>query len=351
MRENSSACKRLAKPVNWTRFTKNIRRRRCIVPQFRTVNTGALNIRVALEGTGPLVLMVHGFPESWYSWRHQLEPIAKAGFTAAAIDLRGYGGSDKPQPVEAYAMEHMVGDVAGLIEALSPDEPAVIVGHDWGAPIVWNTALIRPDKVRAVAGLSVPYVGVPRRSFREIYEQLFTARGKFFYQHYFQAEGVAEREMEAGVRGALRRFYYVLSGDAPDGSWPASKVVGDGLLCGLPDPDQFPAWLTPADIDYFTGEFERSGFRGPLNRYRNHDRDFDYLQRFKGSKIEQPALFIGGERDMVLSMIGPVDLVAIMKAEMLDLRGADVLPGCGHWTQQEHPAEVNARLLAWLRGL
>jgi pimeloyl-ACP methyl ester carboxylesterase len=295
--------------------------------------------------------MVHGFPESWYSWRHQLAPIAQAGFTAAAIDVRGYGGSDKPHAAEAYDMECMIADVAGVIEALSPGAPAVIVGHDWGAPIAWNTALIRPEKIRAVAGLSVPYVGVPRRSFREIYEELFISRGRFFYQHYFQVEGVAEAELEANVRGTLRRFYYTLSGDAPNGSWPSGKPAGDSLLKGLPDPDPFPAWLTPADLDFFTAEFEHSGFRGPLNRYRNHDRDFEYLQRFKGRTIEQPALFIGGERDMVLSMLGRVDLVAIMKAELPDLRGSDILPGCGHWTQQERPAEVNARLLAWLKGL
>jgi pimeloyl-ACP methyl ester carboxylesterase len=321
------------------------------MPQFKTVNTGSLNIRVAIEGAGPLVLMVHGFPESWYSWRHQLGPIAQAGFTAAAMDVRGYGGSDKPHNAAAYAMECMVGDVASVLETLSPGAPAVIIGHDWGAPIVWNTALIRPERVRAAAGLSVPYTGVPRRSFREIYEELFVSRGRFFYQHYFQAEGVAEAELEANVRGALRRIYYALSGDAPAGTWTAGKVAGDSLLTGLPDPDPFPAWLTPADLDYFTGEFERSGFRGPLNRYRNHDRDFEYLQRFKGRIIEQPTLFIGGELDMVLSMLGRVDLVAIMKAELPDLRGADVLPGSGHWVQQERPAEVNARLLNWLKGL
>jgi pimeloyl-ACP methyl ester carboxylesterase len=319
--------------------------------EFRTVKTGGLNIRVAIQGSGPLVLMVHGFPESWYSWRHQIGPISKAGFTAAAMDVRGYGGSDKPHAVEAYAMACMVDDVAGVIEALSPGAPAVIVGHDWGAPIVWNTALIRQDRVRAVAGLSVPYAGIPKRSFRELYESLFITRGKFFYQHYFQAEGVAEAELEADVRGALRRFYYACSGDAPTGSWPSSKVVGDALLEGLPDPEVFPAWLAPEDLDYFVGEFECSGFRGPLNRYRNHDRDFDYLRRFNGRKIEQPALFIGGERDMVLSMFGRVDLVAMMKAEIPDVRGTDILPGCGHWTQQERPAEVNARLLPWLKSL
>ena len=324
------------------------------MPEFRTINVGELNLRCAVEGTGPLVVMVHGFPESWYSWRHQMTPIAAAGFTACAIDVRGYGGSDKPAPVDAYAMEHMVADVAGLIEALSPGEKAVLIGHDWGAPIVWNSALARPDRVRAVAGLSVPYTGIAQRSFREMFEEIFTQRGFFFYQAYFQDVGVAEAEMEADVRGALRRFYYAISGDAPDGTWPSDKKHGDPLLKGLPNPDPFPAWLSKADEDYFTHEFEGSGFRGPINRYRNHDADFAWAQQFKGQKIEQPALFIGGERDLVLAMFGrrPHDeLRALIRAEVPDLRGADILEGCGHWTQQEKPAEVNERLIEWLKGL
>ena len=319
------------------------------MPDFRTIDVGELKLRIALEGSGPLVLMVHGFPESWYSWRHQMTPIGQAGFTAAAIDVRGYGGSDKPPAVADYAMQRMVADVAGAIRALSPGAPAVIVGHDWGAPIVWNSALTRPEMVRAVAALSVPYGGVPARSFRAVYEEIFTARNRFFYQHYFQAEGVAEAELEADVRGALRRFYYAISAD---GTWPNDKVVGDPLLLRLPDPDPFPAWLSSADLDYYVGEFERSGFRGPINRYRNHDADFDWLQTFQDRKIEQPALFIGGELDPVLSMTGRGnDPLAVMKRELKDLRGADVLPGCGHWTQQERPDEVNQRLVAWLKGL
>ena len=322
------------------------------MPTFRTLPVGEGSLRVAIQGEGPLVLMVHGFPESWYSWRHQMAPIAAAGFTAAAIDVRGYGGSDKPHPVDAYAMERLVGDVAGAIDALSPGgAPAVLIGHDWGAPIVWNSALTRPDRVRAVAGLSVPYMGVPNRSFSEVYEEIFTSRGKFFYQHYFQAEGVAEAEMEADVRGALRKFYYAISGEAPDGTWPLDKLVGDSLLHRLPDPNPFPAWLGDADLDYFVGEFEGSGFRGPINRYRNHDRDFAWLQQFQGRTIDQPSLFIGGERDLVLSMFGRVDFAALMKSQLTDLRGADILPGCGHWTQQEKPTEVNERLVGWLKGV
>lgn len=318
---------------------------------FVQVALSDVRLRVASTGRGPLVLMVHGFPESWYSWRHQMGPIARAGFTACALDVRGYGGSDKPLAVEDYAMERMVADVAGVIETLGGGAPAILIGHDWGAPIVWNTALVRPDRVRAVCGLSVPYVGVPTRPFDDIFDEVFTQKNRFFYQAYFQAEGVAEAEAERDIRGFLRKFYYALCGEAPDGAWPKNKKADAALLEGLVDPDPFPAWLTPSDLDYFVGEFARSGLRGPINRYRNHKRDFAWLSRFAGRKIEQPALFIGGERDLVLSMLGRVDFVPRMRAEIPNLRGWDVLEGCGHWTQQERPAEVNERLLNWLKAL
>ncbi len=318
---------------------------------FTFIDLPDIRIRAAVEGEGPLVVMVHGFPESWFSWRHQMGPIAQAGFTACAIDVRGYGGSGKPPAVADYAMEKMIGDVAGVIEKLGGGEKAVLIGHDWGAPIVWNTALVRTDRVRAVAGLSVPYAGPPNRSFKDVFTHFFTSRGKFFYQHYFQEEGVAEREAEADVRGFLRRFYYAISGDAPDGTWPTDKVVGDSLLHRLPDPDPFPAWLSSTDLDYYVHEFEQSGFRGPINRYRNHDRDFDYLKQFADRKISQPSLFIGGSRDLVLTMFGKNDFIAPMREHLTDLRGAEVLEGCGHWTQQERPAEVNKLLVRWLKGL
>jgi pimeloyl-ACP methyl ester carboxylesterase len=319
--------------------------------EFRNIQLSDLRLRAAVRGDGPLVVMVHGFPESWYSWRHQMNPIADAGFTACAIDVRGYGGSDKPHAVADYAMERMIADAIGVIEALSADGRAILVGHDWGAPIVWNSALVRPDRVRAVCGLSVPYLGPAVRPFTEIFDEIFTKRGRFFYQAYFQKIGEPEAEAEANPREFLRKFYYALSGDAPDGTWPTNKTADQRLLDGLVDPEPFPAWLTPADLDYYVGEFESSGFRGPINRYRNHERDFAYLSRFKDSKITQPALFIGGNRDLAFNMLGRGDPIALMRQHVTELRGADVLDGCGHWTQQERPAEVNARLIAWLKSL
>lgn len=319
--------------------------------RFIDVPTNGITLRAAVQGSGPLVVLVHGFPEGWHSWRHQIGPIADAGFTACAIDVRGYGGSSKPAAVADYSLAQITADVAGVVQQLSPMQPAVLVGHDWGAPIVWNTALARPDVVRAVAGLSVPWTGVARENFLDAVRAAFTAKDRFFYQVYFQDEGVAEAELQADVRGALRKFWFALSGDAPKGTWPSDKPHGATLLERLPDPQPFPAWMAPADEDHFVAEFSASGFRGPLNRYRNHAADLAWQQTLRDRVISQPALFIGGARDLALRMLPGVRPVDLMAPHLPGLRGAHVLPGIGHWTQQEAPAAVNALLLDWLRGL
>ncbi|MEN8859382.1 alpha/beta fold hydrolase [Qipengyuania flava] len=319
------------------------------MPEMRTIDTGEAALRCAVEGEGPLVIMVHGFPESWYSWRHQIGPVADAGFTACAVDVRGYGGSDKPQPVEAYAMERIVGDLIGLRKALSPDAPAVLVGHDWGAPIVWNSALTHPEHFRAVAGMSVPFSGVPQRPFTEVFREHFTNQGRFFYQEYFQEPGVAEAEAEADPRDFVQRMMYSISGDVPPGDY-WDKPLGATFLEGLPDPEPV-AWLTEDDLDFYEAEFTASGFRGPLNRYRNHEADYEWLQNWAGKRIEQPALFIGGARDPATFLFGAIeDPVALVKMFAPRAEG-HILDGVGHWTQQERPDEVNAVLIDWLKRL
>ncbi len=319
--------------------------------RFITIPTNGIHLRAAIQGSGPLVLLVHGFPEGWYSWRHQMAPIAAAGFTACAIDVRGYGGSDKPPAVADYSLQQITADVAGAAAHLQPGAPAILVGHDWGAPIVWNTALSRPDRVCAVAGLSVPWTGIPKAPFLDAIHAAFTAKNRFFYQVYFQDVGPAEAELEADVRTSLRKFVYAISGDAPDGTWPKNKPHGAKLLDGLPDPQPFPAWWSSADEDHFVAEFQASGFYGPLNRYRNHTADFAWQQQFLGRQITQPSLFIGGERDLALRMLPGVKPVDLMAPHLPGLRGAHMLPGIGHWTQQEAPGAVNALLLPWLKSL
>lgn len=294
--------------------------------------------------------MVHGFPEGWYSWRHQIGAVAQAGYTVCAIDVRGYGGSDKPYPVEAYAMEHMVADCVAVAKEMSPDAPATLLGHDWGAAIVWFAALSNPDIFRAVASLSVPFLGVPKRPYPEIFREQFTAKGRFFYQDYFQAEGVAEAEAEADPRDFLLKTLYSISGDAPSGLW-MDKPAGARFLDGLSAPETLPIWLTAADLDQYEAEFKESGFRGPLNRYRNYERDFEWLRPYAGKKIEQPCLFIGGTRDPVSSAFGMIEDPVSAVRKHAPLVEGHMLEGCGHWTQQERPAQVNALVLDWLKRL
>src|SRR5215469_7597498 len=316
--------------------------------EFSLVNANGIRLRVAESGRGPLIVLVHGWPESWYSWRHQIPALAAAGYRVAAIDVRGYGGSDKPHAIEAYAIKEICADVAGLVDSLG-EKQAVLIGHDWGAPIVWHTALFFPDKVRAVAGLSVPHTGRGPAPRIELFNNVY--KDRFFYQIYFQEPGVAEAEFEADLRTALRKIYYQSSGDYRKAGPRPPKPADAKYLDGLPDPDPFPDWLTEADLDYYVGQFEQSGFRGPLNRYRTAELDFTQQAEIAGRRIEQPAAFIAGRLDPVLAFIPGVDLVEVMRQHVADLRLARIIDGAGHWVQQERPDEVNAALVEWLRGI
>jgi pimeloyl-ACP methyl ester carboxylesterase len=316
------------------------------------IDAGGAHIRIAVEGQGPLVLMVHGFPESWYAYRHQIAPIAAAGFTAAAMDMRGYGGSQKFTAVSDYDTAAAIRDVLGVANALSPDQGVILIGHDWGAPTVYHSALIHPDRCVALATMSVAYSGVPERDFRQVMKEMFDDRNRFFYQSYFQEVGKAEAIYDRNPRDFLRRFYYALSGDVKPGSWPMNKSSAATLLEGLEDPEVFPPWMSEADLDFYTREFTLSGFFGPISRYRNHTRDFNFLQPYKDRKIHQPAFFISGDRDLAFNMFNSsISPLAEMRRFVTNLEGAHVLEGCGHWTQQERPQAVNDLLVPWLKTL
>ena len=310
--------------------------------------TNGISLRAAVEGSGPLLILVHGWPELWYSWRHQIKPLAAAGYRVIAPDVRGYGGSAKPYPVEAYDMATLMADVIGLIDAVGEDR-AILIGHDWGAPICWNTAALYPDRVAAVAGLSVPYRKRANAPAIDLWRQIY--QGKFFYQVYFQEEGVAEHELEANVRTALRKIYYSISGDAPSLDTWLQRPPSSTLLEAWIDPEPFPAWLTSTDLDYYVANFEASGFRGPLNRYRNQTRDFVTLPDMGAKPVHQPSCFIGGSKDVVRYFVPGLDLYADPGSNCTDLRVSTIIEGVGHWVQQEAPEAVNAALLRFLRGL
>jgi pimeloyl-ACP methyl ester carboxylesterase len=290
--------------------------------------------------------MVHGFPETWYSWRHQLPVLAAAGFRAVAIDVRGYGRSSKPPGVEAYRMLAHVSDNVGVVRALG-EQTATVVGHDWGSPIAANSALLRPDVFTAVALLSVPYS--PRSGYRPTDAFALAGGAEEFYVSYFQAPGRAEAEIEPDVRTWLAGIYAALSGDRASPSSDVFSIPPGGKLSDrFPSADPLPAWLTEADLDAYANEFERTGLTGALNRYRNVDRDWEDLAAWDGAPIHQPSLFVGGELDATGTwMEGAIRNHA---ATLPGLVSSHMLAGCGHWVQQERAGEVNRLLVDWLRS-
>src|SRR6202789_3954750 len=319
-------------------------------PTHRTLDANGTRIHIAEQGSGPLVLLCHGFPESWYSWRHQLQALSQAGFHAVAPDMRGYGNTDGPADIERYTLLHLVGDMVGVLDALGEDS-AVVAGHDWGAPVAWHAALMRPDRFRAVIGLSVPYW--PRGSAPPT-TLMPRTNDASFYQLYFQTPGVAEAELERDVQLSLRKILYSASGDGPPHSPSAGAGVAmvprsGGLLTHMLNPDTLPAWLTETDLAFYAAQFARSGFRGGLNWYRNIDRNWELLAPFAGAKVTVPALYMAGDRDVVVKFPRMDQLISNLKTFVPELTKTIMLPGCGHWTQQERPSEVNAALIAFLR--
>lgn len=318
--------------------------------QHRLVDVPGGRIHLVEQGTGPLVLLVHGFPESWYSWRHQLPVLAEAGFRAVAIDVRGYGRSSKPREVEAYRMPAHVADNAGVVRALG-EETATIVGHDWGSTIAANSALLRPDVFTAVGLLSVPYA--PRNGFRPSDAFAMIGGDEEFYVSYFQEEGKAEAEIEPDVRGWLAGFYAGLSADtmpSPSSGDPSLHFIAPGgrMSDRFASDGALPSWLTEDELDVYAEEFERTGMTGALNRYRNVDRDWEDLAPWDGAPIPQPSLFIGGDQDASTTWLA--DAIKAYPETLPGLASSHILDGCGHWVQQERAFEVNRLLVGWLRA-
>lgn len=290
------------------------------------VDAGEVRLRVAQAGEGPPVVLLHGFPELWWSWRHQIGPIAAAGFRVIAPDLRGYGGSDAPPGPQDYTADKTTADVTGLLDALGEHGPAVVVGHDWGASLAWSLALREPGRVRAVAGLSVPFL--PRPPLPPV-QALREAMGDDFYVVWFQEPGVADAALARDVRRTLQ------ARDTWGGAWAERDDI-----------DPLPPWKTEAEQQFYVDEFERTGFTGGLNWYRAMDRDWELSEPYAGRRIEQPALYLVGSRDQVLRFAPP----SLMDGWVPNLE-SHVVEGAGHWVQQQAPAEVNEHLLRWLAAI
>jgi pimeloyl-ACP methyl ester carboxylesterase len=315
----------------------------------RMIETNGVRLHVAEQGEGPLVILCHGFPECWYSWRHQLPALAKAGFHAVAPDLRGYGRSDRPAEVEKYTILDDIGDIVALVDALGAKQ-AVIAGHDIGAAIAWQTALLRPDIFRAVIALSPPFRS---RAFGDAGPPttlMPRTENAVFYQLFLQAP-----EAEAGLgrdpRLTFRYQFTTFSGDRPQsagvGGLPPGMMPRKGGF--LTNPPSLPAWITEPDIDVYVKEYARSGFHGPLAWWRNIDRGWELMAPFAGAAVTVPALYMAGERDFVAAVFS--QSIAKQSSLVPKLRPPIMLPGCGHWTQQERAPEVSAAMIDFIRSL
>jgi pimeloyl-ACP methyl ester carboxylesterase len=315
---------------------------------LRRIDVGEVTLRVAERGEGPLVVLLHGWPESWYSWRHQLPALAAAGYRVVAPDLRGYGGSDAPPAVDDYDIRHICRDLEGLLDHYDA-KTAVVAGHDWGALIVWQCALLMPDRISAIAPMSVPYGG--RGDASLIVRLRESMADNFFYILYFQEPGVAEAEFDADPRGILSRLY-----TSPDTPREAPRVTdlkrsAGGWIDRLGKPTELPPWLTAADLDYYVSQFEHAGFRGGIDYYRNFHRNWEITPELAAAKVSQPVLFVAGEKDGVIRGADAARLDALMRPWAPNLTKVAVVPAVGHWVQQEAVEATNAALLAFLEGL
>jgi pimeloyl-ACP methyl ester carboxylesterase len=312
------------------------------MPSSRSLAVNSIEVFLLEQGTGPLVLLCHGWPELSYSWRHQIPAIAAAGFHVVAPDMRGFGQTTAPTDIGAYTILDHVGDMVALVAALG-EKQAVIVGHDWGAPVAWHAAMFRPDIFRAVAGLSVPPVlrgrGRPLDTLRE-------SGITNFYWQYFQTPGVAESEFDCDVARTMR---IVLGGGFAD---PATAlfVKEDGTFLGKARADRpLPRWLTEPDLAHFVASYQKSGFRGGLNWYRNIDRNWELTAPWQDAQITRPSLFIAGSRDAVITGLIGGKRIADMERVLPNLKRKLIIDGAGHWIQQERADEVNAALIAFLQ--
>jgi pimeloyl-ACP methyl ester carboxylesterase len=308
----------------------------------RTLAANGIDMFLLEHGEGPLVVLCHGWPELSYSWRHQIKAIADAGFHVVAPDMRGFGRTSAPADIAAYSIFDTVGDVVALVMALG-EKQAVVVGHDWGAPVAWHAALFRPDVFTAVAGLSVP------PPFRGRGRPLDTLRENGitnFYWQYFQAPGVAEAEFERDLPLTMRTL---LGRGFSDPAASLFIADGKGFLADARADRPLPDWLSEGDLGVFIAAYGKSGFRGGLNWYRNIDRNWDLTAPWQDAQIHQPSLFIAGSRDSVITGLIGAKRVNELERVLPRLKQKLIIEGAGHWIQQERPDEVNAALVAFLK--
>ena len=310
--------------------------------QLLQVNGITLSLYSAGPEQGPVVWLLHGFPECWYSWRHQARALAEAGYRVLVPEMRGYGRSSAPDDTAAYDLITICGDIQAAMGLLGHRSVAV-VGHDWGALVAWHLALLETERVRAVAAMAVPYGGRPKKPAIDIIRSQFADR--FNYILYFQQPSVAEAELDQDIPRTLRMMMHNTSAAVPKNFFLKDKPAGSSLHHGMQDPGLPPAWCGPEAFAVYAGTFEGCGFRGALNWYRNFERNWERTAPLAERKIEQPALFLLGDKDPVGTL--EAHTLQKMPAWVPNLE-QHLLGDCGHWVQSEQPEQVNRLLLNFL---
>ncbi|MDX1490714.1 MAG: alpha/beta hydrolase [Pseudohongiellaceae bacterium] len=309
----------------------------------RTITVNGLNIKIAEAGdSGPYVLMAHGWPESWYSWRHQMVALAEAGYRVIAPDMPGYGDSDAPEKLEQYTAHNVSAILVGILDELGVDK-AFLVSHDFGTIVCWTTVQLYPERFIGFAPTSVPYFGRHSRSPIDLWQERYG--DNFYYILYHQEPGVAEAEYDADPEGLLIRMFQSPGYKSKEPQIKDTKRSAGGYIPRRGEPFGLPDWLDQEDFDYYVAAFKKAGFRGGVNYYRNFHRNWEFSERFAGKKVQVPTCFIAGSRDLVLAKATKEDLERKMPAGVEDLRGVHLIDNIGHWLQQESPDELNKLLI------
>ena len=322
--------------------------------EYRRRETTVNGVRVSYidEGSGPSVVLLHGFPETGDSWRHQIEALRTQGYRVLAPDLRGFGDSDRPERTDAYTVLHFVGDLVGLLAHVGAEE-TIVVGHDWGSVVAWGIAMMRPDLVRGVMGISGP-PQIPRGpvGLAEASRGMF-ADGSRFYLDYLQDTGPADEQFGRDPRASLRGIFDVLGYDYEAGDPDTRLVVrpGQGILDTWKDPGRLPAWMPEWYFDVLVASYQEHGFTASLGFYRNLDRTWELTAAFDGLQLTMPSMLVLGERDVVRSILDNPRFVEDLPKNHPGFRGTVIVPGAGHWVQQEQPRATTDLILAFVKDL
>ncbi|KAL9320242.1 hypothetical protein ACSQ67_012081 [Phaseolus vulgaris] len=315
--------------------------------EHRTVEVNGIKMHVAEKGEGPVVLFLHGFPELWYSWRHQILALSALGYRAVAPDLRGYGDTDAPPSVSSYTILHLVADVVALIDSLGVDQ-VFLVAHDWGALVGWYTCLFRPDRIKAYVCLSVPFM--PRNPKVKPVDAMRALYGDDYYVCRFQEPGKMETLYDNNIEEAIKNMLTSRRPGPP--ILPKEGAGSNPLASGSLPSRPLPSWLSQEDLTYYASKFGKTGLTGGLNYYRNLNLNWELTAAWTGVQVKVPVKFITGDLDIVYTSLGTKDYIesGAFKRDVPFLEEVVVQEGVAHFNNQEAAEDVSNHIYNFIKN-